>query len=163
GADPLLVQAWRSKLGDHGFKVGIVWQGDNRPSHDIGRSFPVTVFAPLTSIPGLRLISLQKYAGAEQLRPSGLPIEELWDDQTGNFDDTAAVMENLDLVITSDPSTAHLAAALGRPTWIALRYLPDWRWLLDRSDSPWYPTVRLFRQPRPDDWGSVFTAVAAEL
>jgi ADP-heptose:LPS heptosyltransferase len=79
------------------------------------------------------------------------------------FIDTAAVMSNLDLIITPDTSIAHLAGALGRPTWVALRYVPDWRWLLDRDDSPWYPTIRLFRQQTIDDWGPVFREMAVEL
>jgi ADP-heptose:LPS heptosyltransferase len=95
-----------------------------------------------------------------------MKVETLGDDFDGGpdaFIDTAAVMECLDLVITADTAAAHLAGALGRPTWVALKHMPDWRWLLDRADSPWYPTIRLFRQPKPGDWTSVFAAMEAEL
>jgi ADP-heptose:LPS heptosyltransferase len=114
------------------------------------------------------LISLQKNDGVEQLDdlPSGMRVETLGDDfdfDPDAFVDTAAVMECLDLVITSDTAVAHLAGALARPTWVALKYVPDWRWLLDRSDSPWYPTMRLFRQHRAGDWVSVFADMEAQL
>jgi hypothetical protein len=120
---------------------------------DIGRSFPLTHFEGLSKIPGVRLISLQKNAGVEQLRelPAGMSVETLGDEFDAGPDaflDTAAAMESLDLVIASDTAVAHLAGALGRPVWVALKYVPDWRWLLDRADSPWYPTMRLFRQKR---------------
>src|SRR5262249_25865036 len=93
-------------------------------------------------------------------------IETLGDDFDSGpdaFVDTAAAMESLDLIITSDTSIAHLAGALARPTWVALKRVPDWRWMLDREDSPWYPTMRLFRQPERDDWRSVFAAIEREL
>ena len=115
----------------------------------------------MASVPGVRLISLQKHDGTDQLAP-GMTIETLGDDFDSGpdgFIDTAAVMMNLDLVITSDTAIAHLAGALGRPTWVALRAVPDWRWLLERTDSPWYPTVRLFRQTARDDWRPVFAAM----
>jgi ADP-heptose:LPS heptosyltransferase len=110
------------------------------------------------------LISLQKHYGLDQLallQPDS-KIETLGDDFDNGLDafvDTAAVMESLDLIITSDTSIAHLAGALGRPTWVALKHVPDWRWMLDRDDSPWYPTMRLFRQSARDDWRSVFAAI----
>jgi hypothetical protein len=98
--------------------------------------------------------------------PADSTIEILSDgfDEGGDaFVDTAAIMSNLDLIITSDTSIAHLAGALGRPTWVALKYVPDWRWLLNRDDSPWYPTLRLFRQQTPGDWNFVFAKIAQEL
>ena len=109
----------------------------------------------------MRLISLQKHHGLDQLTnlPPGATVESLGDEFDSGpdaFIDTAAVMSNLDLIITSDTSIAHLAGALGRPTWVALKYVPDWRWLLDRDDSPWYPTMRLFRQETPGNWRFVF-------
>jgi len=107
------------------------------------------------------LISLQKDAGAEQLT-SAMPIESLgcdFDSGPDGFIDTAAVMMNLDLVITSDTAVAHLAGALGCPVWVALRAVPDWRFMLQRADSPWYPTMRLFRQTVRDAWGPVFAAM----
>src|SRR5262249_9502887 len=90
-------------------------------------------------------------------------LGEDFDSGPDAFIDTAAVMTSLDLIITSDTAIAHLAGALGRPTWVALKSVPDWRWLLDRDDSPWYPTLRLFRQPQRDDWGSVFVKIEQEL
>ena len=114
---------------------------------------------------GVRLISLQKGEGEEQLPTVGFAVETL--DWPGcgpdAFLDTAAVMANLDLIITSDTSIAHLAGALGRPVWVALRYVPDWRWMLMREDSPWYPTMRLFRQTRDGEWDTVFAAMEAAL
>ena len=115
----------------------------------------------------MRLISVQKHDDLDQLEslPAGTKVETLGDFDSGPdaFIDTAAVMENLDLIITSDTSIAHLAGALGRPTWVALKYVAEWRWLLDRDDSPWYPTMRLFRQETDGDWKPVFTRIAQEL
>ena len=166
-AEPELVNWWRTKLGSHGYKIGICWQG-NPNYQDRDRSIPLSRFAALCNIPDLRLISLQKNHGLDQLArlPNGMTVETLGDDFDGGSDafiDTAAVMSALDLVITSDTSVAHLAGALGIPVWLALKYAPHWTWMWDRSDSPWYPSMRLFRQPKPGDWDSVFSAVAAEL
>jgi ADP-heptose:LPS heptosyltransferase len=115
----------------------------------------------------VQLISLQKGYGTEQLTASNLhnSIVDFSDsiDAEGTFLDTAAIMKNLDLVITVDTALAHLAGALGVKVWLALSKVPDWRWLQDRSDTPWYPTMRLFRQPRAGDWNSVFTEMAKEL
>lgn len=118
--------------------------------------------------PGLTLISLQKYDGAEQLAhlPPGMTVETLgaeFDAGSDAFADCAAVMMNLDVVISSDTAAAHLAGALGRPVWIVLKHVPDWRWMMDREDTPWYPTARLFRQARRDDWDEVFERIAGEL
>ncbi|MGH6878497.1 MAG: DUF6165 family protein, partial [Rhizomicrobium sp.] len=125
-------------------------------------------FEGLARIQNVRLISLQKNAGTEQLPdlPAGMKVEAFGDELDAGRDafvDTAAVMESLDLVITSDTAVAHLAGALGRPTWVALNYVPDWRWLLDRSDSPWYPTMKLFRQTSRNNWSSAFAAMEAQL
>jgi hypothetical protein len=120
-------------------------------------------------LPGVRLISLQKRASPDELSAAsgnGPPIIDLGDDfdtASGPFMDTAAVMKNLDLVIACDTSVAHLAGALGVPVWLALPFVPDWRWLLDRSDSPWYPTMRLFRQKQPGNWASVFEDLQSAL
>jgi tetratricopeptide (TPR) repeat protein len=167
-AEPERVARWRERLGSQGFKIGICWQGNPRNSQDIGRSPRLEMFAPLASIPAVRLISLQKHHGLEQLaaKPAGLRIEELgeeFDSGPDAFIDAAAVMETLDLVISSDTAIAHLAGALARPTWVPLRYVPEWRWLLDREDSPWYPTLRLFRQNRPGDWTGAFAAMQRAL
>jgi hypothetical protein len=159
-ADPLRVAKWRQRIGATGFKVGIVWQG-SRNRIDVGRSVPLEMFGRLASIPGVRLISLHKGEGLSRA-PKELGIELLEDDfDVGGqaFLDSAAVMAQLDLVISCDTALAHLAGALARPTWVALKHVPDWRWLLDRADSPWYPTMRLFRQSRQGDWDGVFAAI----
>jgi Flp pilus assembly protein TadD len=164
-AEPDRITTWRDRIGTSGFRVGINWQGFPGRFEDKGRSFPVTCFAPLAAVPGVRLISLQKSEGEEQMATAGFPIEALDDLDAGpdGFLDTAAVMANLDLIITSDTSIAHLAGALGRPVWVALRKVPDWRWMLDRADSPCYPTMRLFRQIGDGDWAPVFAEIARAL
>jgi tetratricopeptide (TPR) repeat protein len=166
-ADPGAVAAWRQRLGDQGRLIGIRWQGSTGRA-DAGRSFSLQHFEPLARIPGVRLISLQKGPGSEQLHElSAHWVRDLGDDfepgAPDAFIDVAAVMQCLDLVITSDTSIAHLAGALGRPTWVALKQVPDWRWLLDRDDSPWYPTMRLFRQRRAGDWAGVFERMRHEI
>jgi hypothetical protein len=166
--EPERAQKWAARIGDAGFRVGIVWQGNPNPEVDMARSIPLVAFAPLTGIPGVRMISLQKGSGVEQLAelPAGMRIETLGDDFDAGpdaFVDTAAAMMALDLVVTCDTSVAHLAGALARPTWVALKQDAEWRWLRDRDDSPWYPTLRLFRQTRRGDWSDVFAAMASEL
>lgn len=167
-AEPDRVDAWAKRIGGRGFRIGIAWQGNPRSKADRGRSVGLENFAALSAIPDVRLISLQVADGAEQLGdvPGGLRVETLgdgFDEGADGFIDTAAVIANLDLVVTVDTSIAHLAAALGKPVWVALKYSPDWRWLLGRSDSPWYPTVRLFRQASIGDWSKVFADMAAAL
>jgi Flp pilus assembly protein TadD len=162
-----LVRRWRDRLSDcNGFKVGICWQGSPEPADDRQRSVALARFAPLSAVPGVDLISLQKGAGTEQLAAVRFAVRALGaelDEASGAFMDTAAVMRNLDLVVTVDTAVAHLAGALGVPVWVALVKVPDWRWLLDREDSPWYPTMRLFRQETAGDWGPVFGRIAAAL
>lgn len=165
--DPVRLALWRQRLAGPGFRVGIVWQG-SRHRIDIGRSPPLKAFGRLTNIPGVRLISLQKGEGVEQLRRElkRFPVELLAEDFDAGpqaFLDSAAVMCNLDLIITADTAAAHLAGALNCPTWVTLKDVPDWRWLLDRSDTPWYPSVRLFRQSHRGDWEGVFDALHSEL
>jgi TPR repeat/Tetratricopeptide repeat len=150
------------------FRIGIAWQGNPTHRYDRQRSIPARHFACLAKVPRVHVISLQKGPGTEQLPALGgsIPILDLGnhlDDKSGPFVDTAAVMMNLDLVITSDTAVAHLAGALGIPVWIALPAVPDWRWLLKREDSPWYPGTRLFRQTRCNDWEAVFESIAGEL
>jgi hypothetical protein len=164
-AEPDRVAAWGHRLGHTGaVRVGINWQGFPGRFEDKGRSFPLALFKALAGA-DVRLISLQKGAGEEQIAAAGFPVETLdgLDDGPDAFIDTAAVMANLDLVITSDTAIAHLAGALARPVWVALRRVPDWRWMLDRADSPWYPTMRLFRQTVDGDWAPVFAAMAQAL
>lgn len=167
-ANPAMAENWRSKLArTEGFKVGIAWQGSQAFRGDRWRSPPLALFEPLARVPGVRLISLQKGLGTEQIAQLGAKFEVLelaeLDDAGGAFMDTAALMHSLDLVVTSDTSIAHLAGALARPVWVALAVAADWRWLQDRRDSPWYPTMRLFRQTTLGDWSPVFAELAAEL
>ena len=164
GADPQRIAHWRERLGRGGFKVGIAWQG-SRNRIDIGRSAPLAMYSRLATVPGVRLISLQQDEGVEPPGSSGPPLERLagLDEGPQAFLDSAAVMVHLDVVITSDTALAHLAGALGRPIWVALKYVPDWRWLQGRADSPWYPGMRLFRQHAPGEWQGVFGAMHAEL
>ena len=164
-AEPQLVEAWRHRLGSYpGFKVGIVWQGNPKFRLDRLRSIPLAQFAPLARVPGVHLFSLQKGPGAEQLAAvtDRFPVTDLGR-RLDDFMDTAAVLKNLDLVISVDTAIAHLAGALGIPVWVALPFVPDWRWLMDREDSPWYPTMRLFRQTRPGQWEDVFQRIAEAL
>jgi tetratricopeptide (TPR) repeat protein len=166
-AEPAKAAGWREKIGTHGFKIGICWQGSAQKLGG-GRSFPLDCLRAVSRIPGVRLISLQKFEGSEQMgnAAAGMRVEHLGDELDGGHDafiDTAAVIENLDLVITCDTSIAHLAGALACPTWVVLKYVPDWRWLLDRTDSPWYPTLRLFRQSTDGDWSGVFAEIYAAL
>ena len=168
-ADPVLVEHWRQELsGIAGFKIGIAWQGNPKYPSDRDRSLPLGCFEPLARCCGVQLLSLQKDFGTEQLQEVAqrFPVIDLGsrlDEASGAFMDTAAVMMNLDLVVTSDTAVAHLAGALGVPVWVALPLVPDWRWLLDRSDSPWYPTMRLFRQERRGDWPGVFRRIEVAL
>ncbi len=166
-AEDFLVERWKHKIGQTGFKVGICWQG-NSGTIDAGRSFPVGLFFQLSQVPGLRLLSLQKGPGEAQLLdlPRGMVVETLGEDFDSGpqaFLDTAAVMNCCDLVITCDTAVAHLAGALGVRTWVPLKYVPDWRWFLDREDSPWYPSMRLFRQETHGDWDGVFARMQAAL
>jgi tetratricopeptide (TPR) repeat protein len=168
-ADPGLVEQWRVRLRDlSDLRVGIAWQGSPTYRGDRRRSIPLKHFEPLTLLPGVRLISLQKGVGSEQLPPLAdrfgiTDLGSTLDESTGPFMDTAAVMKNLDLVVASDTAIAHLAGALGVPVWVALPFVPDWRWMLQREDSPWYPTMRLFRQRAWGDWDEVFARIASEL
>ena len=162
-ADPALAAEWRERLGSGGFKIGIAWQGDPDPKVDMSRAAPLEVFAPLAAIPNVRLISLQKGFGTDQLAGCGGTVETLGEDFDAGpaaFVDTAAVMANLDLIVSVDTSVAHLAGAMGRPLFVALKHIPEWRWQMERPCSPWYPTARLFRQPMRGDWGSVFADIA---
>jgi tetratricopeptide (TPR) repeat protein len=167
--EPKLIEHWRVELERYpGFRIGITWQGNTRHAWDRHRSFPLKQFAPLARAPGIQLISLQKGAGTEQLAEvkGRFPVRELageLDASSGAFVDTAAIMKSLDLVITPDTATAHLAGALGVSVWLVLSAMPDWRWMWRREDSPWYPTMHLFRQDGLDDWRPVFERMAGEI
>jgi tetratricopeptide (TPR) repeat protein len=168
-ADPGLVERWRRELtAVRGFKVGVVWQGSPGNGADYRRSFPLASLAPLAAVPGVELFSLQKGRGAEQLAEATgrfrvTDLGSRLDLAGGAFTGTAAAMCGLDLIVSCDTASAHLAGALGVPVWVALSYAADWRWLLGREDSPWYPTMRLFRQPGLGNWAAVFGRMAAEL
>ena len=165
-AEPARIAQWKDKIGAHGFRIGIAWQGNNLVMGAEGKSFPVAELSDIAALPDVRLIGLQKNAGSEQLTalPPGMTVEAYdFDNGPDAFLDTAAMMMCCDLVISADTAPAHLAGAQGVPTWVALKHVPDWRWFLDRDDSPWYPSLRLFRQPVLGDWASVFAAMKAEL
>ena len=162
-AEPNRVARWQARIGTHGLKIGIAWQGNPGRTEDRGRSIPLREFLRLAAVPGVRLISLQKNDGIQQIEDAG-SVETLgtdFDAGPDGFLDTAAAMMCVDIVIASDTSIAHLAGALGLSVWVALRKVPDWRWQLGREDSPWYPSMRLFRQTERDEWGPVFDSMAA--
>lgn len=161
---------WRATLQAlPGLKVGIAWQGNvetEKQGGFRGRSFALSELAPLAALPEVTLISLQKGAGARQSAAFSDRVHQLTDpDYMGAEEmlETAALIQELDLVVTADTVTAHLAGALGVPVWVALSTSPDWRWLTVREDTPWYPNMRLFRQDRRGDWASVFARMATEL
>jgi hypothetical protein len=170
-ADPDQVTLWRQRVeGLPGLRVGMVWSGAPRPelpkvdNVDHRRSIPLKQLAPLGQVPGVSLVSLQKGDRATQakLPPPSLTIAD-WTEELDDFAVTAALIEALDLVISVDTSVAHLAGALGKPVWVLSRYDACWRWLRDRTDSPWYPTAKLFRQPVAGDWASVIAEVTIAL
>lgn len=175
-ADEKLVADWKQKLAaDKNFKIGICWQGNDNYATPLLRatvaqkSVHPKEFAPICQVPGVSVYSLQKTTGTDQLKnlPDTVRIITFdgdFDQSNGRFMDTAAVIKNLDLVITVDTSISHLASGLGVPTWIMLPNPADWRWMIDRTDSPWYPNItRLFKQPTPGDWQSMIKEVAVEL
>src|SRR5262245_7614818 len=168
-ADPNLVSLWQEKLREiRGFRIGISWSGRFGKGPWEQRNVPVHRFEALAQIPHVCFVSLQNAARPDELADLGKHIRVIdlgaeVDEAHGGFMDTAAVMKALDLVITCDTSIAHLAGALGVPVWVTLQFVPDWRWLLGRNDSPWYPTMRLFRQKQPGDWTGVFDEMEAAL
>jgi Flp pilus assembly protein TadD len=174
-ADPELREKWRqeilltthdSRLTTHGspLRIGIAWQGNPQHPNDFQRSVALERFAPVARLNGVQLFSLQRGPGSEQLteQAARLSIVDLGS-RFRTFADTAAALVNLDLVVTVDSAVAHCAGALGVPVWVLLSFVPDWRWLLGRDDSPWYPTMRLFRQGEPGNWDGVFSRVVEAL
>jgi len=157
-ADPAVMARWASRLPPAGLRVGLVWRGNLQHDNDADRSLPdLRPLAPLWQVPGVRFVSLQKWAGEDEARqpPPGQPLLHLGSD-IETFADTAALLVQLDLLISVDTAACHLAGALGVPCWVLLpAYRNDWRWLRDREDTPWYPRTRLFRQPRRGDWAAV--------
>jgi tetratricopeptide (TPR) repeat protein len=173
-ADPELVEYWQEQLAeDKNFKIGICWHGNAQyASKNLQRaveakSITPAHFASLSDIKGISFYSLQKVDGLEPLDKLSFKINEFdadFDKSAGCFMDTAAVMKNLDLIITVDTSVAHLAGGLGVPVWVMLPYPADWRWMLKRNDSPWYPhNMRLFRQESAGDWKTVFSQIKSAL
>lgn len=168
-ADAGLVNRWWSQLsGYDGLRIGVCWQGNPRHRRDKFRSIPLQFIEELCGVEGITVIGLQKECSSRPLR-AGTPearfvdLSQEIDIESGPFMDTAAIMTTLDVMITCDTSLAHLAGALGVPVWVALDFFADWRWLLDRDDSPWYPTMRLVRQRSPGDWADVFRRIREAL
>jgi tetratricopeptide (TPR) repeat protein len=161
--DPELAAKWKARVPADRLKVGLAWAG--RPSHrlDRYRTMNFQELAPILKVPGVWFASLQKGKAAQQLEnlPAGVEITDLSGDLT-DFSQTAALIANLDLILTVDTAAAHLAGAMGKPVWVLLQYAPDWRWMLHRTDTPWYPTMRLFRQKQFADWtGAIADAAEA--
>jgi tetratricopeptide (TPR) repeat protein len=169
-ADPAAVASWRSRLAAlPGRRVGLVWAGGARPDPELAavdgrRSIDLARLAPLAAVPGVSFVSLQKGPPAAQAAtpPAGMRLLD-FTEELDDFADTAALVEALDLVISVDTSVLHLAGALGKPVWLLNRFDSCWRWLQDRDDSPWYPTLRQFRQTAPGDWDGVVASVATAL
>jgi len=169
-ADPAGVRRWKERLEGNSLKVGLVWAGGMRPRQlnadriDRRRSLFLSQLAPVAQVPGVVFVSLQKGPPAEQAKtpPAGMTLLD-WSEELHDFADTAALVECLDLVITVDTAVAHLAGALGKPVWLLNRFDTCWRWLLEREDSPWYPTLRIFRQPRFGDWAAAIDQASATL
>ncbi|MGD0461132.1 MAG: tetratricopeptide repeat-containing glycosyltransferase family protein [Tepidisphaeraceae bacterium] len=158
------IAAWRQRLGDAPLGVGLVWAGGPQYSDDSRRSMRLEHFAPLAAVKSARFHLLQKGPAASQAAtpPPGMDLVN-WAADLHDFVETAALITNLDLVISVDTSVAHLAGALGKPVWVLLPFVPDWRWMLNRDDSPWYPTMRLFRQPAAGDWATPIAQVVQAL
>lgn len=150
-----------SSLEGDRFRIGINWQGNSTGAGDRGRSCPLEAFKPVFGPRNAHFFSLQKNFGLEQL--SAFPEIEDLGSRCTTFADTAAYMKSLDLVLTTDTAVAHVAGALGCPTWLLLKHAPTWRWLRDRQDSPWYPTMRLFRMDEGESWHSLLENVAGDL
>ena len=151
---------FKNKLGDKGFKIGICWSGNSKNPNDSERSINFESFKFLTNFFEVKLVSLQKGKASKELNDERV-ID--FTNELNNFSDTASLIKNLDLIISVDTAVAHLAGALGKPTWLLLPIIPDWRWLLGRKDTPWYPTIRLFRQQNKGEWEDVFNRVKKEL
>jgi tetratricopeptide (TPR) repeat protein len=164
--EPGLTQKWKDKIQHENskYKIGLAWSGNSKHKNESIRSFSLDIFLPLAQCKNITFYSLQKGEAAAQATnpPEGIHLIDFMEDII-DFSDTAALIDNLDLVISVDTSVAHIAGALGKPVWILLPFVPDWRWLLHREDSPWYPTMRLFRQQTPGDWDSVIAVVKDKL
>ena len=165
--EPARVERWNARWREQGasptdLRVGLVWAGSPKHHEDRFRSIPLKLFEPLAAIPGVKLVSLQKGPATQQLAAAPFAIENL-DPEIESWFDTAAVLETLDLLITCDTGPAHLAGAMGRPVWTLSHFPGEWRWLQVRTDTPWYPSMRLFRQKVRGEWADPIAAVAAAL
>jgi Flp pilus assembly protein TadD len=186
-AEPIVVERWRHALsramgedpcngpdgrrdreaenGVRPFLVGVAWQGSPKNPMDHFRSFPLASLAPLADVPGVRLVCVQAVDGLDQIPAMNdrFPIIQVESRRPRDFTDTAALLSLLDLVITPDTAVAHMAGGLGVPVWLALSTVGEWRWMVEREDSPWYPTMRIFRQTKLGDWDPVFQQMAEAL
>jgi len=164
-ADPALCRIWKNRLaGDDLFKVGLVWAGRPMHKNDSNRSVPLRMFETLGKVEGVSFYSLQKEKHEKWTDMDSLKFfERDLGPEISDFADTAAIMENLDLIISVDTSVVHLAGAMGKPVWTLVPFAPDFRWLLDRDDSPWYPSMLLFRQASPNEWAPVIDRLALTL
>lgn len=160
--DPQLSDKWmeKTKNSTSELRIGITWAGNPAHRNNRNRSFPLAIFSPLAELQDIIFFSLQKGTPSSQAKhpPKGFNLIDYTED-IRDFSDTAALINNIDLVISADTAVAHLAGALGKPVWVLLPFIPDWRWLLEREDSPWYPTMRIFRQKSPGDWECVIESV----
>ncbi len=164
--DPDLKRIWEERIHSKSmkFKVGLVWSGNPEHLNDRNRSCGLKILSPLSQIENVQLFSVQKGPGSEEIKNPGRKFNLIdFTDRIRDFSDTAALIENLDLVISVDTAVAHLAGALGKRIWTLLPFSPDWRWLLGRDNSPWYPTMRLYRQQESGDWLEVIQKVAIDL
>ena len=162
-ASAAMTEKWGKQLKQFkGLKVGLAWADgkDMKPNHL--RGIALQRLAPLMSLHGVQFVSLQKGEASQQLRAADWRVLD-WMDACEDLMDTVALIENLDLVISVDSAIAHLAGALGKPVWLLNRFESEWRWMMEKSDSPWYPSMRIFRQPARQDWGSVIGMVKSEL
>jgi hypothetical protein len=163
-ADEELSSVWRERLPGGAAKVGLVWVGRATHRNQRNRSIPLETLGPLAEFKEITFVSLQKRSNDSSFisHPSSFPLTD-WTDELHDFADTAALIDNLDLVISVDTAVAHLAGAMGKPVWLLLPHVPDWRWFLGRDDSPWYPSMRLFRQPRIGDWATPVAEIVRAL
>ncbi len=165
-ADTELSRTWQHRLADQSpaVNVGLAWAGSPIHKNDRNRSMKLARLAPLGQIPGARFVSLQKGEAAAEAKSPPANVELVdWTEELNDFADTAALIANLDLVIAVDTAVVHLGGAMAKPVWTLLPFVTDWRWLLEREDSPWYPSMRLFRQSSWGDWDSVITRVVDAL
>jgi len=164
--DQVIIEKWHEKFRDRDsrLKMGLVWSGNPKYKADRTRSFELLTFSPLANLKDITFYSLQKGEASKQTKnlPDGMDLVDFMDEVT-DFADTTGLIMNLDLIISVDTSVAHLAGAMGKTVWTLLPFAPDWRWMLDREDSPWYPTMRLYRQPSFGDWNPLMDRLVKDL